>query len=381
MPVEIDGPADQEAGVSIKRITIVSARVGAGHDGAAAELARRMRARGFAVDRHDFLDLLPGRLGQRLCDAYHRQLDVAPRSWDWLLGAMGSPGLSRAAIGLSKLATPRLRAALDRPSELLVSTYPLASHALAHLRSSGLIAAPLAVYLTDPSVHRLCVTPRADLHLAPNDHAAAHARRLGARRVEVATPVVAPDFRPAADEHGKARARASFGLPRHGRFALILSGSWGVGQVEQITRDVAASGLVKPVVVCGRNDDLRHRLQRAGFAHVYGWVDEMANLMRACDLVVQNAGGLTTMEALATGLPVITYRCLPGHGRANAHVLDEAGTVPWIREPGALATALARVGTTTAAAPASHDPAALLEQLARPAAASPAPVSLRAPAA
>jgi UDP-N-acetylglucosamine:LPS N-acetylglucosamine transferase len=86
------------------------------------------------------------------------------------------------------------------------------------------------------------------------------------------------------------------------------------------------------------------------------------------------------MEALATGLPVITYRCLPGHGRANAHVLDEAGTVPWIREPGALATALARVGTT-AAAPASHDPAALLEQLARPAAASPAPVSLRAPAA
>jgi glycosyltransferase involved in cell wall biosynthesis len=355
--------------MSLKRITIVSARVGAGHDGAATELARRMRARGFDVDRHDFLDLLPGRLGQRLCDTYHRQLDVAPRSWDWLLGAMGSRGLSHAAIRLSKLATPRLRAALDQPNDLLISTYPLASHALAHLRSSGLISAPLVVYLTDPSVHRLCVCTRADLHIAPNEHAAVHTRRLGARRVEVAAPVVAPDFRPAADEYEKARARASFGLPRHGRFALILSGSWGVGQVEQTTRDVAASGAIKPVVVCGRNDDLRHRLVRAGIAHVYGWVDEMAKLMRACDLVVQNAGGLTTMEALAAGVPVITYRCLPGHGRANAHVLDEAGTVPWIREPGALATALARTGSTTAA-PVTHDPAALLEQLARPAAAS-----------
>lgn len=48
--------------VPTKRIVILSARVGAGHDGAAAELTRRMRDKGFEVTRHNFLDLLPGRL-------------------------------------------------------------------------------------------------------------------------------------------------------------------------------------------------------------------------------------------------------------------------------------------------------------------------------
>jgi UDP-N-acetylglucosamine:LPS N-acetylglucosamine transferase len=60
---------------------------------------------------------------------------------------------------------------------------------------------------------------------------------------------------------------------------------------------------------------------------------------------VQNAGGLTTSEALASGLPVLTYRCLPGHGRANAQVLDADGTVPWVRRqedlPDALVWAIA----------------------------------------
>jgi len=62
--------------------------------------------------------------------------------------------------------------------------------------------------------------------------------------------------------------------------------------------------------------------------------------MRACDVVVQNAGGLSSLEALATGLPVITYRCLAGHGRTNAAALDDAGLVPWIRDRDGLVAAL-----------------------------------------
>jgi UDP-N-acetylglucosamine:LPS N-acetylglucosamine transferase len=63
-------------------------------------------------------------------------------------------------------------------------------------------------------------------------------------------------------------------------------------------------------------------------------------------VVVQNAGGLSTSEALASGLPVVTYRCLPGHGRSNAAVLDTDGTVPWLRTPADLAPGLARALAT-----------------------------------
>jgi UDP-N-acetylglucosamine:LPS N-acetylglucosamine transferase len=343
------------------RTVIVSARIGAGHDGAAGELARRLRDRGIEVDCHDYLDLLPGRLGQRLCDAYHRQLEIAPRSWDWLLTAASAGPLARLAGKLSTLAAPKLRAVLGSSPGLVVSTYPLASQALGDLRRRGELAAPLAVYLTDPSVHRLAVNPHADLHIAPNRYSAAAARHLGAPLAAATRPVVAPGFRPAASGE-QDRAREQFGLARGERLALVVSGSWGVGEVEDITADVAATGAAQPVVVCGRNDALRQRLGRAGVPLVFGWVDDMPALMRACDVVVQNAGGLTTLEALASGLPVITYRCLPGHGRANARILDEIGLVPSVADPTALAQALRTA--PPASLPAGEDPAALLARLA-----------------
>jgi processive 1,2-diacylglycerol beta-glucosyltransferase len=36
---------------------------------------------------------------------------------------------------------------------------------------------------------------------------------------------------------------------------------------------------------------------------------------------------------MVAGLPAVSYRPLPGHGRANAAVLDAAGLAPWARTP------------------------------------------------
>ena len=97
---------------------------------------------------------------------------------------------------------------------------------------------------------------------------------------------------------------------------------------------------------------------------MFGWVEDMPRLMHAVDTVVQNAGGLTTSEALASGLPVLTYRCLPGHGRANAAVLDRIGLVPWILSRRDLTAALAAAGPRTAGVTLpAEDPLPLLEKL------------------
>ncbi|MCP2167610.1 glycosyltransferase [Goodfellowiella coeruleoviolacea] len=353
----------------MQRIRIVSAGIGAGHDGAARELARRLRRRGCAVRCHDYLTLLPGRLGQLVSRGYRYQLQVAPRSYGWLLRVLGWRPAARLAAGLSALVGRRLARALGSEVDLVVSTHPAASHCLAALRRRGRLTAPFVEYLTDPSVHRMAVTRRADLTIAPNKIAAEQAARLGARRVEVAAQAIAPGFRPARAQGERRRARALFRLPHDQRLALVLCGSWAVGAVEQIARDVAASRAARPVVVCGHNEELRRRLARAGHGDVFGWVDNMPELMRACDVVVQNAGGLTAGEALASGVPVITYRCLPGHGRANAAVLDRTGLVRWVRTPSTLAHALTSAfsvgGVVDGHGSATTDPAELIQRLAR----------------
>lgn len=322
------------------RAVIFSARVGAGHDAAADELARRLRGAGLAVDRHDFLDQLPGRLGRLICDSYHNMLLSAPWSYRALYGALDrSRALSLQVSLISALSTRRMLDAVGPDARVVVSTYPLASQVLGRLRASGRLQVPVVTYLTDYSVHRLWVAEGVDAHTAVHDVAAAQARCHGAAQVVTVDPAVDPRFfrrTPAS----RAAARERFGLPEQGALALLVGGSWGIGEFDETVREISATGRARCVVVCGRNDDLRRRLLEQGVEHVYGWVEDMPALMHACDVLVQNAGGMTVYEACACGLPVVTYRTLPGHGATNAEALDEAGTAPWIRDAGGLRAGL-----------------------------------------
>jgi UDP-N-acetylglucosamine:LPS N-acetylglucosamine transferase len=351
------------------RVAIVSASIGAGHDGAARELARRLTAAGLRVDVCDFLDLLPASLGTCVRGLYRTELQVAPRSWEWLLDTLQRrPRFSRAAGRATRLARPATRRHLAGELAAVVSTYPLASQLLGRLRVRGELPAPVVTYLTDMSVHRLWVARGVDLHLALHAIPATQARSAGAERVQVITPAVSPRFDLVGHATQRLAARRRLGLPEAAPLALVVAGSWGVGEVAAAAADLAATGQVTPVVACGRNERLRRHLASGsgGSAITLGWVDDMPALLSACDVVVQNAGGLTSLEALATGVPVLTYRSLGGHGRTNAAALRAAGWIPWVRHrdelPAYLARALAKPVTATPFTGA--DPAAAIAALA-----------------
>src|SRR4051812_37088261 len=152
-----------------KAIVVVSASIGAGHDGAARELGRRLTADGFTVTHHDFLDMLTAGLGTALRGIYARQLRYAPASWGWLLRTAARPRGRAAASALAiAAATTRMLAAVAGQPAAVVSTYPLAGQVLGELRRTGWLTAPVLAMMTDPSVHPLCVSAGVDLHLAPN---------------------------------------------------------------------------------------------------------------------------------------------------------------------------------------------------------------------
>jgi UDP-N-acetylglucosamine:LPS N-acetylglucosamine transferase len=318
--------------VSGHRVAVVSGSMGAGHDGAARELVRELTEAGYAAEFHDFLDLLGPRAGRALRSLYARQLSIAPRSWGWLLAGLSRyAGFNRALAGLfAHGAARRTRAVLGTDLHAVVSTYPLASQALGRLRRRGELAAPVVTFLTDLSVHPLWVAPGIDLHLALHEVTAAEARARGAGRVDVVRPLVSGAF----------VEPAPMALAVEGPVALVVAGSWGVGEVAEAAAEIAATGLATPVTVCGHNDGLRQRIAAAGTGLALGWVTDMPGLVRAADVVVQNAGGLTSLEAMAAGVPVISYRCLPGHGTTNADALDRAGLARWVRSPADLGPAL-----------------------------------------
>ncbi len=302
----------------------MSGSFGAGHDAAAHELEVRLRAAGCSVTRHDIVELLPARSGSVLKRAYYTQLRIAPDTWGRTL-TMSEPGhlLHRAAVATLGLAATRASAAV-RGADLVVGTHPFAGLVLGRARLRGLVSAPVVTYLTDASVHSMWVHQGVDLHLAIHEVAAREARHRGGRTV-----VVAP-LTPTPRPHAAWDADPLAGVGVIGPRALVTGGSLGIGDLEQAARDIAASGVMTPVVACGQNTGLERRLARAGIPAL-AWRNDMPEVIGACHCVVQNAGGYTSLEALAAGTPVLTYRPIPGHGITNARSLEEAGLAPWPR--------------------------------------------------
>src|SRR5689334_20251612 len=139
----------------VGRILIVSASVGAGHDGAATALARRLSGAGHTCVVKDLLDLLPGGLGQGIRASYAMQLRACPDNWGRLYQRLEHRGrLQAAGRAVGRLAAPRVSESAAG-ADVVVCTYPLAAHAAGALRRAGRLDVPVITYLTDMAVHPL----------------------------------------------------------------------------------------------------------------------------------------------------------------------------------------------------------------------------------
>jgi UDP-N-acetylglucosamine:LPS N-acetylglucosamine transferase len=328
-----------------RRILIVTAAMGGGHLQISRELQRRLVDRGHEVVLADLLTLMPPPTGAWLGGLYPWLVNRAPRLYDRIYKvfflARQRAG-ERAGVPV-RLALPGLRRLVRqfRP-DVVVSTYHLAALAVARLRERGELAGPAITMITQFAVHNLWIHPAADLELCISAQAADDAAVRSSRPAVVCGPVVRPGFTGTAID--PAQARGELGVPPATRVALVVTGSLGLaGSAERAVAAIAGHPGWFPVVVCGRNDVLRRRLERRGGALVLGWVEDMPTVMSAADVLVDNAGGMSSKEALGLGLPVVTFRPIAGHGRDDAEALARLGLTDVVTDERGLLRALDRL--------------------------------------
>ncbi|WP_204288119.1 MGDG synthase family glycosyltransferase [Microbispora amethystogenes] len=381
------------------KVLIVSASMGAGHDGVAAELARRLAAAGVRVAVVDVLALLPLRLGSVLRWWYRTVMLRAP----WLYALVyriffvsrrASSGRARGVSPLTVVAAAGLNRVVRRlrPS-LLVPVFHVAAQAAGHLRSRGRLAVPSVVVLTDFAAHRLWLHAGNDRYLCPDAATALAVTAATGRPAFRHAPIVRPGF--AAGGAPRRGVHARLGLPDGDRIVLVGAGAWGVGRVVRTARALCRpgrgdgspeSGRYVPVVLCGRNERLRRRLTRlfaeasgtetsgtevamagqavgakglgdaAGAVEAggtrsaprpvglaLGWRDDLPGLLAAAYALVDNAAGLTCREAFAARTPVVTCLPIPGHGRDGVLAMARAGVSVHVRRPARLLRELDRL--------------------------------------
>jgi UDP-N-acetylglucosamine:LPS N-acetylglucosamine transferase len=144
------------------------------------------------------------------------------------------------------------------------------------------------------------------------------------------------------------------------RFTVLLTaGGVGSGRLREL---VVALHTAHPdmqlFVVTGRNAALRADLQRVGMpahVHIYGFVDNMEQLMAASDVVVTKAGPGTLMEALVMRRPVVI---------TEAVGMQEQGNIAFVVDRG-LGAYSKRIPEIVAAVTALRDPAVHTATIAR----------------
>lgn len=325
------------------RVLILSASIGGGHNAAAAVLRAELEQAGCSVVVLDGFATATPLLSRYLAWGYPVQLRYTPWLYDWEFWSSHRRLFAKMWRRMyATLSGEAFRTLVDLlEPQLVISTYPLVTQALGVLRRKGILQVPVVAVITDYGVHRLWTAPGIDLHLVPSRVSAAQIDEATGS-VRIMRPLVRSAFWEPRDREV---VRRRYGFAPNEFVALIVAGAWGIGRVELIVRDVVACG-VRTVVVCGRNRELAARLQKEYAAHprvwILGWTDELPELMAAADCLVQNAGGLTCLEAIASRLPIIIYRPITGHGVFNALTMERAGVARWIRSSTELRETLGR---------------------------------------
>jgi UDP-glucose 4-epimerase len=328
-------------------VLVISADIGEGHDLPARAVAREFRERdpdsqvsvvnGLPAMGRLLTAMLRGNsaflftylpwvfdLQYRLC------LRFAPTRWLALrlLTALGQRGLGR------------LIAAHD--PDVIVSTYPGVTGILGQMRRSGRVRVPCYSSITDLAGLRFWAHPGIDLHFITHPESAEEVERIaGPGSVRWAKPPTSLEF---DEPRAQADARRALGLPATGKLITISGGGWGVGDLIGAAEAALAVPNATVLCLCGHNEKVRVDVQATlgGDARlrVIGFTEQMSDVLAASDALIHSTAGLTVLEAIIRGCPVISYGFGYGHVRASNEALERFGLAQVAKRRSELAPAL-----------------------------------------
>jgi processive 1,2-diacylglycerol beta-glucosyltransferase len=355
--------------VKSTRVLVLTAEEGEGHRSVGAALAAELAGEATEVVVLDVFQEGFSRIVAFFSrDLYRIQLRWFAWSYavEYWLFTRVPPARAFARLGLALLGSrATLRLIGEHDPDVVVSTHVAVTGVLGHLRRKGRLSTPIVATVTDLGVHPLWAHPGVDLHLVAHESSVAAVERVaGSASARVVRPIVAPDFR----RRGKrSAARKRLDLPLDGPVVLVSGGGWGVGNVGgTVSTTLAVVPDATVVCVCGRNERLRRRLLEAHAdderVRVLGFSELMPDLLTAADVLIDSTVGVTCLEALACGRPIVVYGASPGHSRDNARMLERLGLGRSPRSPQELAAALkdALADGTAARVAAAPSAAALI---------------------
>ncbi|MDQ0496500.1 MGDG synthase family glycosyltransferase [Paenibacillus brasilensis] len=265
---------------------------------------------------------------------YMQSFKTIPQLYGWVYNiTRGMQAKSAFGSVLHSFGMRQLALTLDKEKpDLVIHTFP--QLALPVLRRKLGMKLPIANVVTDFDLHGRWLHPDIDRYYVATEDIQQEAAQRGIpieRIVATGIPIHASFYPMSMSVEEAAKPQHTIPQPISGTTTLlIMAGAYGVlsGMLD-ICQRLSQLPQLRLLIVCGRNQQLKAELDALYAGHpdiyTYGFVDYVPALMRASHVVITKPGGITLSESIASDLPILVFKPVPGQELNNALYLEQKG--------------------------------------------------------
>lgn len=320
-----------------KRILILTVLAGIGHLRAAEAISKGIKELkpDVEVKTCDPMGLTAPKLQHFFNHAYLFLANYIPPLWGWIYNSrILSSYYSPLRWYGKRLYAKSIKFIIDdfKP-DILVSTHPFIAEGAGELKRQKIIDLPIISVVTDYHVHPFGINKYIDLFILPSLEVAIHLRNKGIQnekiRISGGLPTDPKFFKP----QDKNQLCKKLSIQKDSKVVLILCGGFGMGMgsVSKLLREFRGIDFkLELLVVAGKNEKLKNKLTQIS-KHlkvkitIFGFIQNMEELMAVSHLVVTKPGGISISEALIKKLPLILTKPVPGQETWNRDMLLKEG--------------------------------------------------------
>lgn len=311
-------------------IFIFSAATGAGHNLAAASLKESLEEKGYDVRIHDAFKETNAALNHFVTMGYKQLVEVMPLVYKHLYRQFNKmTPIQQKIFGITaKIINPELVPLIEKENpKLIISTHPFITYMLGVLKDLHKINQPILSFVTDYKIHGVYLHPAVNAYVVGSEYTKQTMIDKGVSP-DIVFPYGIP-VRSAFNEKGNQCEK-----DHNKGTILMMAGSMGTYHMERaFVAIMKANEPLNVIVVCGNNPRIVRDIQFLAKIYsspqknveVFGFVDNIPELMDQSDAIVTKPGGLTTTEAMVKAIPMIIPYYYPGQEEENTDFLVEMG--------------------------------------------------------
>lgn len=317
-----------------KKVLIVYATGGMGHVMAAKAVQQAFTRKypEIEVKNVDVIDFASPIYRLFFVDGYNYISSKLPGLWAWLYRTFNKKNRQGLPSLLSYWAIkgrfiPFIK---DFNPDFIISAHPLPMIIISRSKDKKIIDVFSSMICTDFGCHSFWVDPEVNYYFGATDGVKKCLQGFGVSADKIVVTGI-PIEEKFAVKLNRQEICQKLGLNSDLFTILIVGGQFDFNTLKTIISKILDKhdGSVQFLVVAGRDNILKEALEKSDLnstynnVKVFGFIDNMHELMSVSDVIFSKAGGLTVSECMAKGLPMVINKVIPGQEEDNVNYLVE----------------------------------------------------------